>query len=57
MREAAFARANVLHFGRSRENENLKLVQGDERPEWLLPSGSKFVIDDARRHIRRLLED
>ena len=57
MREAAFARANVLHFGRSRENESLKLVQGTDLPEWLLLSGSKFLLEDARRHVLRLLED
>lgn len=57
MREAAFARANVIHFGRSRENESLKLVRGSDLPEWLLPSGAKFLTGDAGRHIRRLLED
>jgi hypothetical protein len=57
MREAALARANILHFGRSRENVNLKLVHGPELPEWLLPSGESFVLNDARRHLNRLLDD
>lgn len=57
MREAALARANVLHFGRSGENDGLKLVQGIVLPEWRTSDGHVFVLEDARRHVRRLLED
>ena len=57
MREAALARANVLHFGRSRDHESLKLVHGEEFPEWRVPAGTGFLLEDARRHIKRLLED
>ena len=57
MREAALARANILHFGRSRENEGLKLVNGGDLPEWVLSSGGTFVLDDARRHVVRLLTE
>lgn len=57
MREAALARANILHFGRNRENESLKLVRGEDLPEWLAPSGAKFLLQDARRHIHTLVED
>src|SRR5206468_12997146 len=32
MREAALARANILHFGRAKENEGLKLVHGKDLP-------------------------
>ena len=57
MRGAALARANVHHFGRVRENESLKLVHGGDLPEWTVAAGTIFQLEDARRHIRRLLED
>ena len=57
MREAALARANILHFGRSRENESLKLVRVTDLPEWVLPSGATFCLEDVRRHVQKLLSD
>jgi hypothetical protein len=57
MREAALARANILHFGRRRDNENLKLIQTAELPDWTRADGLVFLLADAQRHVRRLLED
>jgi hypothetical protein len=57
MREAALARANILHFGRGRDNESLKLVHNSDFPEWILPSGDIFLLENARHHVERLLQD
>jgi hypothetical protein len=57
MRGQALARANILHFGRSRQNESLKLVHGDDLPEWLMESGEIFRLEHVGRHIERLFGD
>src|SRR4051812_20129910 len=57
MREAALARANILHFGRSRDNESLKLVHGADLPEWRTGDGGIFLLEAARSHVLRLLAD
>jgi len=57
MREAALARANILHFGHTKDNEGLKLVHGKDLPEWVTSSGGIFLLADAGRHVARLLSD
>ncbi|MFL6374122.1 MAG: hypothetical protein ACJ73D_05590 [Pyrinomonadaceae bacterium] len=57
MREAALARANILHFGRSRENQNLKLIPGPDLPQWITQDGEIFLLENARQHIQRLITD
>jgi hypothetical protein len=57
MREAALARANILHFGRSRDNESLKLVHAVDLPEWRMAEKGAFLLEDTLRHILLLLED
>jgi len=57
MREAALARANILHFGRGRDNESIKLVHGADLPEWRTADGELFLLEAVRRHVLRLLAD
>jgi hypothetical protein len=57
MRGGALARANVLHFGRKRYDEELRLVHNADLPEWVGGSGTIFKAGDAERHIRLLLDD
>ncbi|MBV9243001.1 MAG: hypothetical protein JO314_13435 [Acidobacteria bacterium] len=57
MRQGALAQANILHFGRSRENETLKLIHGDDLPRWILSADSVFHLDDVARHVGLLLAD
>ncbi|HTH50866.1 MAG TPA: hypothetical protein VL501_02970 [Pyrinomonadaceae bacterium] len=57
MRGGALARANILHHGRKRHDQELKLVHGPELPEWLDTSDTTFMLDNAERHLRVFLED
>ncbi|HEV7699636.1 MAG TPA: hypothetical protein VGO43_05365 [Pyrinomonadaceae bacterium] len=56
MRGHALARANISHFGRARDGESLRLVQGDDLPGWLRDEDTVFTADAIRRHINKLLD-
>ena len=57
MRGAALARANILHFGRKRNDASLRLVAGTDLPEWITDDGSIFRVEEVHRHISLLLMD
>jgi hypothetical protein len=57
MRGAALARANILHFGRRRNDASLRLVAGTDLPEWITDDGGVFRVDGVRRHISLLQND
>lgn len=57
MRGQALARANILHFGRKRHDEELKLIRGEGLPEWVDVSGNVFRLENAERHVRLVHAD
>lgn len=57
MRGATLARANILHFGRRRNDAALRLVEGTDLPEWITDDACVFRVDEVRRHIALLLND
>jgi hypothetical protein len=52
----ALARAKVSHFGRERDGEDLRLVRGQDLPQWLKEDESAFTASDIRRHIDIVLD-
>jgi len=57
MRDAALARANIIHFGRPRNTMSLRLVHGADLPEWVIEEGTVFRIDQVEHHISLLITD
>jgi len=57
MREPLSHGANILHFGRKRQNECLRLDRGEDLPEWFREDGEIFRLDDTRSHLDRLFAD
>jgi hypothetical protein len=56
MRGGALAAARVTHFGRSKNDIELTLVQRSQIPGWLTISGSEFVSRHVREHFEILLD-
>jgi len=55
MRGSALARANVLHFGRARDNSSLRLTRGEELPQWITDEGGAFRLTEVEHQIYLLL--
>ena len=57
MRGQALAVGSILHFGIARQNAELKLVRGDELPQWLGANGLAIDSSELRRHSALFLDD
>jgi len=55
MRAGALARANIIHFGRARNNMSLRLVHGGDLPEWVIDEGTFFRLGEVQDHISLLI--
>jgi hypothetical protein len=56
MRGGALAIAHIRHFGISKAGEELRLVHGDDLPEWLNDRGDIIGPEVVHRHIDVFLE-
>jgi hypothetical protein len=56
MRGGALAIAHIRHFGIAKANEEVRLVHGDDLPQWLDERDQTVGRDTARRHIDLFLE-